>query len=116
MLLLYEPVPAEDLLAEPTLSTVTMSSAKDFSLHLPKGWNENILQHDRQWIGRAVFAKKGELATKLKMWWYPPPTDLTSPQTKPVPSGYFRQQLFLWMPRKMWKIDLKCPNCKDPPR
>ena len=50
-------MPTEDLLAEPTLSTVTVSSAKDFSLRLPKGWNENILQHDRQWIGRAVFAK-----------------------------------------------------------
>lgn len=63
-----------------------------------------------------MFAKKGELLTKLQTRWYPPPVDLTTPQTKPSPSGYFHRRLFLWMPRRMWKIDFKCPNCKDPQR
>lgn len=63
-----------------------------------------------------MFAKKGELVTKLQTRWYPPPVDLTTPQTKPSPSGYFHRRLFLWMPRRMWKIDFKCPNCKDPQR
>ena len=26
---------------------------------------------------------------------------------------YFRHRLFVWMPKKMWKLDLKCPDCSS---
>lgn len=115
-LILQEPVPTGDLFAEATPTPVITSSTIDFSLRLPKGWKENVLPNDRHWIGRAVFAKKGEMVTKLKTWWNPPSADLTPSQTKPSPSGYFHRRLLVWMPRKMWKIDFKCPNCTDPQR
>ena len=32
----------------------------------------------------------------------------------PDPQMYHTKQLFLWMPRKMWRIDFRCPRCTTP--
>ena len=53
------------------------------------------------------FVGKGNLTTNLKNWWHPP----VQKRTKPTPAQYFGKRLFLWMPRKMWEVDFKCPHC-----
>ena len=83
----------------------------DFSLRLPQGWRQNIAEGDRQWIGRALFVAKGVLTSKLKLWFYPPPHEL--PASQPNPDNYHLRRLFLWAPRRMWKVDFLCPNCKE---
>ena len=35
--------------------------------------------------------------------------------TKPVPGAYHLKRLFLWMPRRMWKVDFHCPRCGPNP-
>ena len=63
---------------------------------------------DREWIGRELFVAKGKLATALRNWWHPPPVKHDS---TPCPDSYHLKSLFLWMPRRMWKVDFYCPCC-----
>ena len=59
---------------------------------------------DRDWIGHSLFSdKKGKLTSNLKL------CQLTS--TKTLPNGYYWKWLFLWMPRRMWMVNFKSPNC-----
>ena len=63
---------------------------------------------DIQWIGQTLFVAKGKLTSKLQLWWSPPQVGV---QQVPSPETYHLRQLFLWMPRKMWSVDFKCPKC-----
>lgn len=83
----------------------------DYSLRLPQGW-KNITQGDRSWIGRALFVAKGKLSPNLKLWWHPPPCEVSA--LKPVSEAYHRKRLLLWMPRRMWNVNFMCPNCDTP--
>ena len=76
----------------------------DFSLRLPQG---NIQVADRGWIGHSLFVKKGEL---VKLWWHPPSMESSS---CPDPGSYHQRRLFLWMPRRMWRVDFHCPHCES---
>ena len=80
----------------------------DFKLRLPKGWGANMSVFDQTWIGKNVFASKGNISTPLKNWYHPP--DLIK-GSKPTAGQYFARRLFLWMPRKMFAFDFKCINC-----
>lgn len=65
---------------------------------------------DRQWIGQIVFVANGKLSGKLKHWWYPPETVVSNAQ--PQAEAYVLRKFYLWMPRKMLRVDLRCPNCQ----
>ena len=67
---------------------------------------------DLRWIGRTLYMAKGKLSTTLKLWWHPPPYE--APHGTPHPEAYHYRRLFLWMPRKMWQVDFKCPHCTTP--
>ena len=82
----------------------------DFSHRLPSGWRQTIDPIDWQWIGQHLFASKGLLVTDLKNWWYPPHPQAPS-RNLPSLGSYFYKRVFLWMPRKMWLFDFKCPCC-----
>ena len=82
----------------------------DFSQCLPQGWEQTMSPGDRAWVDRTLFVAKGKLTPSLRTWWYPPPIEQSS--SKPNPSAYHHRRLFLWMPRKMWKIDFHCPHCE----
>lgn len=44
-----------------------------------------------------------------RMWWYPPRPSLTSGAI-PALDQFFGHSLFLWMPRKLWRVRLLCPH------
>ncbi|EFX73138.1 hypothetical protein DAPPUDRAFT_253580 [Daphnia pulex] len=83
----------------------------DYSSRLPMGWKETLASNDINWIAHSLFATKGVLVCKLKTWWFPP--EIPGPQENKIPlvSDYFQRRLFLWMPRKMWASEFKCPYC-----
>ena len=56
----------------------------DHSKKLPQGWEKSVAVVDREWIGQALFRKKGELVAELKNWWYPPEVNRLS-SSSPVP-------------------------------
>lgn len=85
----------------------------DFTSRLPAGWKETVETTDTSWIGQQLFASKGVIASKLKLWWYPPFVPGPDWKSTPIPAPYFHRRLFLWMPRKMWSFDYKCPVCKN---
>ena len=51
------------------------------------------------------------MVTSLKLWWHPPPVDHGA-SSQPTIENYSCRRLFLWMPRKMWRVDFSCPRCK----
>ena len=63
-----------------------------------------------------MFVSKGNLTSKLKNWWFPPPSPPPNLTSLPTPSPYFRRRVFLWMPKRMWDIVLHCPTCNHPAR
>ena len=63
-----------------------------------------------------MFVRKGNLTSKLKNWWFPPPSPPPNLRSLPTPSPYFRRRVFLWMPKLVWDIVLQCPTCNHPAR
>ena len=87
-------------------------SFTNYSLHLPKGWRDNVnmAAADQQWLGSDLFsAKGGKLTTNLKLWWNPPEDSPCQPGV-PKPESFHRRFLFLWMSRCLWRIDLNAPK------
>ena len=69
---------------------------------------------DQQWVGKDLFsAKGGKLTSNLKLWWHPPEDSPCQPGV-PKQEMFHRKALFLWMPRRLWRIDFKCPQCTTP--
>ena len=63
---------------------------------------------DQQWVGRALFVKKGKLTPTLKLWWHPPEVD---DHSSLKPDFYHRRRLLLWILRMMWQVNFHCPHC-----
>ena len=90
-----------------------------FLLHkdclLPEGWKQSLPKPDHVWVSKALFKQsirgRAELdvSNVKKLWWHPPQPALTVSQI-PVVHSYFTQRVFLWMPRKLWRVQLHCPH------
>nr|XP_021326567.1 uncharacterized protein LOC101885087 [Danio rerio] len=52
---------------------------------------------------------KPELRDNLQLWYYPPQPALTYNQA-PAPDRFFCHSLLLWMPYKLWRVKVLCPN------
>ncbi|KAK0147214.1 hypothetical protein N1851_013367 [Merluccius polli] len=82
---------------------------------LPAGWKPALPVLDQQWISKALFqwSKTGQPELDFtwvdRMWWYPPQPSLV-PTGIPPMERYFGHPLFLWMPRKLWRMRLLCPH------
>lgn len=95
-------------------ATKKLRQPVDFSLRLPGEWKKNMSYKDQCWVGKTLFCNtKGTLSTQLKNWWYPPPPPAPNSSSIPCPEDYFLRCLFLWMPKPMCSVDLKCPRCTD---
>lgn len=53
--------------------------------------------------------EKPELHDDLQLWYYPPQPALTYNQA-PAPDRFFGHALLLWMPCKLWRVKVVCPN------
>ena len=51
------------------------------------------------------------MVNTLRLWWHPPPIDHEA-SSQPTLENYSCRRLLLWMPRKMWRVDFSCPQCK----
>lgn len=56
-----------------------------------------------------VVKEKPELRDNLQLWYYPPQPALTYNQA-PAPDRFFCHSLLLWMPYKLWRVKVLCPN------
>ena len=85
------------------------------SENLIEGWKTTLPQFDHQWVSSALFktSVKGKPifdSSKVnKLWCYPPQPSLI-PNQPPSVARYFTQKLLLWMPKKMWQVQLHCPH------
>ena len=83
-----------------------------FQTHcLPKYWRHVMAPEDQEWVSKELFDTAGRLTTSLRLWWYAPEAPIKPATAGPRPGEYFRQNLFLWMPRKIWRVVLHCCTC-----
>ena len=76
-------------------------------------WSDTLPPADHKWIA-ATLLKHGargqiELRDNLQLWYYPPQPRLLYNQP-PTPDRFFSHPLLLWMPYKLWKVKIICPN------
>ncbi|KAK7940034.1 hypothetical protein WMY93_003360 [Mugilogobius chulae] len=82
---------------------------------LPAGWLLSLPEVDQRWISKELFRWSRTNQPELdidkvdRMWWYPPRPSLSS-SAIPSLEQYFGHPLFLWMPRKLWRVKLVCPH------
>lgn len=79
----------------------------------PRLWSDTLPPWDHKWIATTLFrvgAKgKAELRDNLQLWYYPPQPALLYHQA-PTPDRFFSHPLLLWMPYKLWRVKVTCPN------
>ena len=69
---------------------------------------------DQLWVGKDLFSAKGrKLASNLKLCWHPLEDGPCQPDV-PRQELFHRKALFLWIPRRFWRIDFQCPQCTIP--
>ncbi|KAF0300409.1 hypothetical protein FJT64_027088 [Amphibalanus amphitrite] len=74
----------------------------------PKGWRETVAPADQGWLAQRLFEEPGKMRDGATLWHQPPQPPLAASGGA---AHYFRRRLFLWMPRKMWNVDLRYPRC-----
>ncbi|KAH3735329.1 hypothetical protein DPMN_041820 [Dreissena polymorpha] len=78
-------------------------------------WKTTLPKADQQWIAKALFRWTSSGGVELvpehlnQLWWYPP-QPAVAVNSLPGVDRYFARPLFLWMPRKQWKVQLYCPH------
>ncbi|CAM4567614.1 unnamed protein product [Leuciscus chuanchicus] len=83
------------------------------AVRLHRLWSETLPPEDHRWIASRLFKTgpkgKPELQDNLQLWYYPPQPALIYNQA-PAPDRFFCHALLLWMPYKLWKVKVLCPN------
>ncbi|CAL8307416.1 unnamed protein product [Merluccius merluccius] len=97
-----------------TVSTAdSRTEAQPPTTQLPRLWSEGLPPEDHKWILKTVLkvGPKGklELQNNLKLWYFPPQPSQLYHQA-PAPDRFFAHPLLVWMPYKLWKIKVVCPN------
>ncbi|XP_030589839.1 uncharacterized protein LOC115783243 [Archocentrus centrarchus] len=81
---------------------------------LPESWRAALTAEQQQWISRVLFTSdssgRPRLITELNLWWYPPQTRPVYNQPPATPDPFFACRLFLWMPHRIWRLQLTCPQ------
>ncbi|XP_028428572.1 uncharacterized protein LOC114552072 [Perca flavescens] len=81
---------------------------------LPASWRAALTAEQQQWIGRVLFTRsskgRSQLIKELNVWWYPPQTRPIYTQPPASPDPFFACRLFLWMPHRIWHLQLTCPQ------
>ena len=84
----------------------------DKTKYFPVYWNKVLADRDKTWLAEAMFDMHGNLKiNELSCWLYPPQQGIST--EKPQVDRYYYQKVFVWFPRKMWQIPLKCVKCKN---
>ncbi|XP_074506424.1 uncharacterized protein LOC141776613 [Sebastes fasciatus] len=81
---------------------------------LPESWRAALTVEQQQWIGRVLFSRdsrgRSRLITELNLWHHPPQTRPVYNQPPASPDPFFACRLFLWMPHRIWHLQLTCPQ------
>ncbi|XP_034064265.1 uncharacterized protein LOC117541213 [Gymnodraco acuticeps] len=81
---------------------------------LPVSWRAALTVDQQQWIGRVLFTRdqwgRPSLIPDLSLWWNPPQSRPIYHQPPASPDPFFACRLFLWMPHRIWRLQLTCPQ------
>ncbi|XP_059207062.1 uncharacterized protein LOC131986227 [Centropristis striata] len=81
---------------------------------LPQSWRAALTAEQQEWIGRVLFSRgsrgRSQLNQDLNLWWYPPQARPVYNQPPASPDPFFACRLFVWMPHRMWRLQLTCPQ------
>ncbi|XP_072293385.1 uncharacterized protein [Eucyclogobius newberryi] len=104
--------------AAPDTGPIVAARIASFEAHLatplvPRLWSEGLPPEDHKWLNKTLFREgprgKPELHDHLELWYFPPlPSNVF--HQPPTPDHFFAHPLLVWMPFKLWKVKLVCPN------
>ncbi|XP_041854829.1 uncharacterized protein LOC121648648 [Melanotaenia boesemani] len=82
---------------------------------LPESWRAALTAEQQDWIGRVLFTRDSSgrprlITSELTLWWYPPQPRPIYSQPPASPDPFFACRLFLWMPHRIWRLQLTCPQ------
>ncbi|XP_068424608.1 uncharacterized protein [Clinocottus analis] len=81
---------------------------------LPESWRAALNAEQQKWIGRVLFTRdsrgRSRLISELDLWWNPPQPRPIYTQPPASPDPFFACRLFLWVPHRMWHLQLTCPQ------
>ncbi|XP_047220669.1 uncharacterized protein LOC124867967 [Girardinichthys multiradiatus] len=81
---------------------------------LPESWRAALSPDQQEWIGQTLFGRdrtgRPRLNDDLNLWWYPPQPRPVYNQPPASPDPFFACRLFLWMPHRIWRLQLTCPQ------
>ncbi|XP_015252760.1 PREDICTED: uncharacterized protein LOC107099224 [Cyprinodon variegatus] len=81
---------------------------------LPQSWRAALTAEQQEWISRMLFIRdhlgRPRLTTDLNLWWFPPQPQPVYHQPPASPEPFFACRLFLWMPHRIWRLQLTCPQ------
>lgn len=83
---------------------------------LPGKWSKGLPPEDHSWISKALFKENSprrELVSNLQLWYHPPQPSNSNDQP-PSPDHFFGHPLLVWMPYKLWNVEVCCTEggCK----
>ena len=84
---------------------LTMCFTMSFQFLLRKDWRATLPKTQHRWVFNALF-QPGQHGPVLQSRLQQPP--LTYNQPPSSADAFFNQKLLLWMPYRMWSVDLKC--------
>ncbi|XP_038150732.1 uncharacterized protein LOC119789746 isoform X1 [Cyprinodon tularosa] len=81
---------------------------------LPQSWRAALTAEQQEWISQMLFVRdhlgRPRLTTDLNLWWFPPQPQPVYHQPPASPEPFFACRLFLWMPHRIWRLQLTCPQ------
>ena len=96
---------------EPEMLVSKMKRPRVNAGGLPDGWRNVLSINDQTWIEKKLFPDK-KLTVGQQLWYHPPEPGIAL-HGQPTPDAYFLHSLLIWMPRRQWKWDFRCPFCNQ---
>ncbi|XP_034395653.1 uncharacterized protein LOC117735246 [Cyclopterus lumpus] len=82
---------------------------------LPESWRRTLPRVQHGWVCHALFTIEPSghpaLNTELQTWYYPPGPKRLYYQPPASLDDFFQRPFFLWVPYRMWKCIISCPDC-----
>ena len=80
---------------------------------LPDGWRDSLDPAEQLWVA-TLFDGRGRLRDGLGLWHHPPRPGVPPPGCCSQCSQYFCRRLLLWMPGRMWQVELRAASLAAP--
>ncbi|XP_070201905.1 uncharacterized protein [Littorina saxatilis] len=106
-----------DHIATPLISSTSSGvSSPTPDYPLLANWKKSLPDEDQKWISQTFFKRNARGVPVFQddkacqQQWYHPSEPQMSGTVPPSMDRYFSHSLFMWLPKRTWKWDFRCPG------